>query len=195
MPDRNPARAATLLAVVVAAAVGTSPSLAGQPHTTQRACLTDLARGTSREIACEYPLFLTEEERAELRRVSRDYVQDLTCTASVRITRALVTAALAEPDTTFAAPPQPVTCTIATTGEAVTITGTFAPRVVFKGGRAVQANPGLADVKGVHAAIAWPLVAWVNASTLIGTGMVDAINAYKDALGRRAAAGPGRSVN
>jgi hypothetical protein len=88
------------------------------------------------------------------------------------------------PDNVFTSPPQPVTCTIDTAKGALTITGTFAPRVVFKGGIAVEGSPGLADVEGVNGYLAWPVIQYVNRSARIRDGMLGMINAY---LGRKAA--------
>ncbi len=144
----------------------------------QRACFAELTRGRGREIVCEYPVWMTDDERAEMRKWTRDLVHDASCVVAVKIARELVDTALKTPDTVFVAPPQPVTCTVKTATEAFPITGTFAPRVVFKGGVAVEASPVLANVTGVHAAIAWPVVAYVNSSGLISKGLVDAVNAF-----------------
>lgn len=153
-------------------------AIAAGPGDTQRRCLAELTRGTSPMIVCDYPVWMTEEERGELRRWTRNYVQDARCTVHIAIERALVTEAMSTPDTVFLAPPQPVDCTVTTTEKVYPVTGSFAPRVVFKDGVAVEATPGLANVKGVHAAIAWPVITFVNSSRLIGKGLVDAVNAY-----------------
>jgi hypothetical protein len=155
-----------------------------RPATTQRACLTDVARGTSAEIACDYPVFMTDEERADVRRLTRDYVLDARCVLTIRIARDLVERALSEPDGVFQSPPQPATCTITTSKGDVPISGTFAPRVVFKDGMAVEGMAGLANVQGVHAAIAWPVVAYVNSARSISAGIVTAVNTFIERRGQ-----------
>lgn len=144
----------------------------------QSSCLAELMKGQGANIACEYPVWMTDAERAELRSWTRDMVLDARCVVSVRIARALVDGALGRADAVFLAPPQPVTCTVTTAKSPLTISGTFAPRVVFKGGLAVEASPGLGNVQGVPAAVAWPVIGFVNSSSLIGKGLVEAVNAY-----------------
>ena len=144
----------------------------------ERNCFYQLDRGRGSDIVCDHPALLTDQERTELRRYTRDLVQDASCLVSVRIDRRLVEAAIAAAEHEFKAPPQRVICTVHTRDSAMPITGTFAPRVLIKDGRAVEATPGLADVQGVHAALAWPVVEFVNRSATIRDGMLSMINGY-----------------
>lgn len=169
---------AIVLAMSLVGASATTPVAAQSKAPSQRACLAEVMRGKGADIACDYPVWMTDAERAELRGWTGDLVLDAKCLVSVRIARALVETALKEPDTVFLAPPQPVTCTVTTAKAPLVISGTFAPRVVFKGGRAVEASPGLGNVQGVPAAVAWPVVGFVNSSSLIGKGLIDAVNAF-----------------
>jgi hypothetical protein len=125
---------------------------------------------------------LTETERADIRRLSRGLLQDARCSVKVRVARALVATALTQPDVTFEAPPQPVTCDITTKNGGFPIAATFAPRVVFKGGVAVEGTPGLANVTGVNRYFAWPVVQYVNRSAGIRTSMLEMINLYRGRL-------------
>lgn len=172
--------------IVLGAVLFSASTRAASP---QPDCLAELERGRGSEIACEFPTRLTDEERSELRAITRQILQDAHCIVSIRIERALVDAALAaEGEHTFAAPPQPVRCEIATRERTIVITGAFAPRVVFKGGRAVEATPGLGNVDGVSPILAWPAVEYVNRAGTIGNGMLTVINAYRAhrSMGRQA---------
>jgi hypothetical protein len=143
-----------------------------------RNCFYQLARGTNPELICDYPAFLTEDERTSLKSLTRDLVQDASCLVAVRIDRQLVDLALAADDHEFVAPPQRVTCNIQTKDSVMPVSATFSPRVVIRGGKAVDATPGLGNVQGVAGALSWPLVEFVNRSPLFRDGMVRNINAY-----------------
>lgn len=174
----GPVVAGALLALA-AALLGT-PALAGQPATGGglRACL-DSVRQTTPGISCDYTVLLTDEERFDLRRLTRGRLQDANCRVTVRIDRSIVQPALTEANHIFNAPPQPVVCTIQTRDTTFDVTGTFAPNVTFKDGLAVTATPGLANVKGVNSYLAWPVVQYVNYSPGIRRDMLAIINAYR----------------
>lgn len=174
----GPVVAGALLALA-AALLGT-PALAGQPATGGglRACL-DSVRQTTPGISCDYTVLLTDEERFDLRRLTRGRLQDANCRVTVRIDRSIVQPALTEANHIFNAPPQPVVCTIQTRDTTFDVTGTFAPNVTFKDGLAVTATPGLANVKGVNSYLAWPVMQYVNYSPGIRRDMLAIINAYR----------------
>jgi hypothetical protein len=156
-----------------------SLSVAGAQTTAPAAsCFQEFERGRGAEIVCEHHAWMSDSERADIRKYTRELVQDASCVVSVRIERALVEAALAAGDHVFEAPPQPVVCTVSTKGSAVPINGTFAPRVVIRDGIAVEATPGLSNVTGVHYALAWPVVQYVNRAAMIRDGMIEIVNAY-----------------
>jgi hypothetical protein len=184
--------------VLLASLLVSTPAAAEMPHgqpgrgggantakqpVLERNCFWQLRNGSSGEIACAYTSWLTDEERSDLKRITREFLLDARCKVDVRIERRLVREAMTVPDNVFTAPPQPVTCTIDTTKGALAITGTFAPRVVFKDGIAVEGSPGLADVKGVNGYLAWPVIQYVNRSARIRDGMLGMVNTY---LGRKA---------
>lgn len=182
----NVVAAATLVAASLVAAMpahaagGREADFAAQGR-----CFTELAQGKSRDVVCEYPAIMTDEERGELRKLTRDYLQDARCVVSIRIERARVAQVLVAPDLTFDAPPQPVKCEITTKSGPMPITGTFSPKVTIKGGDAVQATPGLANVEGVSKYLAWPVVQYVNRSPGIRREMLRMINQYRARVAAR----------
>ena len=154
----------------------------------ERDCVAQLIRGSAPQIACELPLRMTEKELVDLRKASRELLQDADCRLSVNIARALITAAVENADHVFEAPPQPVTCDIRTKESLVPISFTFAPRVEIKGGVAVKANPGMSPVTGVSRLLSFPVVVFVNSSRHVETGMLETVNAYLTHVKRTAAA-------
>ena len=150
-----------------------------KPDSTQT-CFWQLAHGRGAEIACDYPAWLTDDERADLRRLTRDYLQDVRCTVSIRVKRLLVDDAMELTEHVFQAPAQPVTCELQLKDSVLPVTASFAPKVVIKDGKAVEATPGLADVKGVSSYLAWPVVQYVNRAPGIRSEMLRMINAYLD---------------
>ena len=145
-------------------------------------CFHQLENGRGAEIVCAFPTRLSEQEQADLRRITRDVLQDAHCVVSIRFPRRLLDDALAAADHVFEAPPQPVSCEVVTRESAIPINGTFAPRVVFAGGKAVEATPGLANVTGVSSVLAWPVLHYVNRSATIREGMLTVINAWRSHL-------------
>ncbi len=141
-------------------------------------CFWQLAQARGRDLVCDYPTWLADKEREDLRRLTREMLQDARCTVSIKIARALVVEALTAPDLVFEAPPQPVVCEIVTKESVVPIKATFAPRVVIKDGVAVDATPGMANVTGVNGYLAWPVIEYVNRSETVKIEMLSLINAY-----------------
>jgi hypothetical protein len=170
--------------LVIAVSSSTPIEAAGPAKTVTRNCFQELASGRGPEFVCQHPAWLADKERDDLRRLTRDMLQDARCVVSIKIARSLVTRALSESDHTFEAPPQPVACEIATSDRPIPITATFAPRVVIKDGVAVDATPGMANVTGVNSYLAWPVVEYVNRSATVKSEMLKMINAY---LGMRVA--------
>jgi hypothetical protein len=187
MTSPDPPRSSALfLLAAVAALVSIASAEAAQDPT--RNCFWQLAHGRGAEITCEHPTWLTDEERSDLRKLTRDYLQDLRCTVSVRIQRLLVDDAMELTEHIFDAPPQPVACELQLRDSVMPISATFAPRVVIKQGKAVDATPGLADVKGVNGYLAWPVIQYVNRAPGIRAEMLRMINAYIEQNRSRAVA-------
>jgi hypothetical protein len=142
-------------------------------------CFRELAMGRGADLACEYPAWLADQEREDLRRLTRDMLLDARCTVSIRIARSMVVRALTEANHTFEAPAQPVRCELVTAGDKpLPITAVFAPRIVIKNGVAIEATPGLGKVEGVNSYLAWPVVAYINRSATVRNEMLRMINAY-----------------
>jgi hypothetical protein len=151
-------------------------------------CFANLTSGRSQEIICNFPLKPSATERAELEKLTRGYLKDVSCKVAIRIERSQVTAAIHTPDTVFASPPQPVACDVTAAFSdkptVVPISATFAPKVTIKGGKAVDATPGLANVEGVPRALSWPVEKWLNSGIGIQTEMLIVINAWLDYMRR-----------
>lgn len=142
-------------------------------------CFEQFERGRNSVIACEFSTRLTAQEQADLRRITRDVLQDANCIVSIRIGREQLEIALASEAQIFTAPAQPARCEIKTRESSMEITGAFIPRIVISGGRAIDATPGLADVKGVSTILSWPVIQYVNRSATVRDGMLTVINGYR----------------
>jgi hypothetical protein len=142
-------------------------------------CFAELESGKSREIACTFPMLLTRDERADLQRITRQYLQDVNCRLDVRIAREAVDQAISARDHVFQSPEQPVVCTVTTKSSTFDIKATFAPRVVFKNDIAIDASPGLANVTGVSRILSWPVEQYVNRGPGMRSSMLQIVNAYR----------------
>ena len=107
-----------------------------------------------------------------------DLFVDARCLVNVRIERRQITAALIKPDHVFQATPQAVTCELISRDESLPIKATFAPRIVIRGGRAVDAHPGMANLRGLNEFIADPVLQYINQSDTIRAQMVRIVNLY-----------------
>lgn len=164
----------------------TGAAVAGPARTGEAPdCFSSLRKTQGARLVCEHRAWMTDEERADLTKLTRGYLLDAKCSVSVNIERALIDEGLAASDRTFDLPPQPVVCALETSGGPMTISGTFAPKVVFKEGFAVDATPGLGNVTGVNSYLAWPVVAYVNSAARIKGEMAAMINAFRAALNKR----------
>jgi hypothetical protein len=168
-------------------AAGAAPNAAQTAGKKAPDCFAQLRRPAGARLTCEHKAWMTDQERADLVKLTRGYLLDASCRVSVDIERRSVDEALAASDRVYDAPPQPVTCDLQTSGGTLTIKGTFAPRVTFKDGFATDASPGLANVTGINGYLAMPVVAYVNHAPGIKSEMTAIINAYRAQLtGRQA---------
>ncbi len=174
------ARAAATALLALSSLVGCAGAASAASDEAARPyCFEQLENATTPEISCAVPLDLSETERAELEAGSRGYVKNVACTLTVRIARREVEAALAATDIEFQSPEQPVVCHIETHKSGFDVTATFAPRFVVRGDVAVEATPGLGNVKGVSRVISWPVVQFVNRWPSIRSGLLQIVNAYR----------------
>ena len=179
-------RAIRCFAAIVTCVLAAAPldrTSAAEQEASVADCFADLMHGKSTNIACEFPIQPSAVELSELQRQSRGYLKDLHCMVSIKVERAAVLAAVDNPDHVFQSPPQPVACEIEANlakdkTTLIPIAGTFAPRVVFKGGVATEATPGLANVTGVTRALSWPIETYVNRGAMVRDGMLQAVNAW-----------------
>jgi len=172
--------AVTGLAIAVAASPATAAPANTKPEgAVSRDCFDELENGTSAEFACDYPVALAEQERSDLKRITRGYLEDVTCSVNVRIDRGMIERAVQDADYVFQAPEQPVTCDVKTSKSTLHITATFAPRVTFKGGKAVEGTPGLENIQGVTRILSWPVKVYVNRAPHVRNTMIQIVNAYR----------------
>ena len=148
-------------------------------------CFSSLRHPGGKRLVCEHKAWMTDEERADVTKLTRGYLLDAKCTVSVDVERGLIDEGLAASDRVFDIPAQPVVCALETSRGPMTIAGTFAPKVVFKEGFAVDASPGLGNVTGVNSYLAWPVVAYVNGASRIKSEMAAMINAFRSQLNKR----------
>lgn len=176
------------LALALAALTGAgnlAPTEARTDKARAKDCFWQLEHGRTNEIDCLYPAELSERERADLRKLTRDMLQDARCVVAIRIEREALTPVIAAEAHVFEAPPQPVRCEIFTKDGPKTITGSFTPRVEIRDGRAVDATPGLGNIEGVPNYLAWPVVQYVNRSGAIRANVLEFVNAYRAHLAVR----------
>jgi hypothetical protein len=178
-PDTKRLRIALVAgAIAVAALVGSTSRAVEAAGPAPANCIAQLTSGSGPEVVCSYPTQLGEKERNELRRMTGDLFVDARCLVNVRIERRQITTALIKPDYVFQATPQAVTCEVIGKDERLPIAATFSPRIVLKGGRAVDAHPGMANLTGLNEFLADPLLQYINQSDAIRAQMVKMVNLY-----------------
>lgn len=184
---RSPRLQRTLLVASLLAVQPTSPSVVqaeAQPAKITD-CFWQVEHGRGTVIDCLFPTRLTDQEKSDLRRLTRERLHDATCVVAIRIARSVLTEAITAEEHDFTAPPQPVRCELVTSDSRISISGTFAPRIVIKAGEAVDATPGLSNVEGVPTYLSWPVVQYVNRSPAIRENVLKFINAYRAHLAAR----------
>ena len=175
---------ATLAAVLAIIGIAGLPVFAAAANAPPD-CFSARRHPNGERLSCTHEAWMTDDERAEVQKLTRGYLLDARCTVAVNVDRKLIDEAMAASDRVWDAPPQPVTCALQTSRGPMTIAGTFAPHVVFKEGFAVDASPGLANITGVNSYLAWPVVAYVNSARAIKSEMATMINAFRAQLNRR----------
>lgn len=147
-----------------------------------RDCFSEFLRGKSSTLRCEFPTRLTDEERGDLERLTRGMLLDARCMVAINVERRVIEDAIAADDMVVELPPQPVSCEVSTKETVYPIAATFQPRVVFRGGIAVEGSPGLANLTGVSKYLAWPVVQYVNRSAGVGGRMTEIVNLWREHL-------------
>ncbi len=167
------------------AAAQITPALADPAKAPPTNCWRALESLPKPRFVCEHQAWMTDDEKADVVKLTRGYLKDARCTVKVDIDSALVSEALVANNKVVDLPPQPVSCRLETYGGPMTITGTFAPHVEIQDGMAVKATPGLANVVGVNKYLAWPVVAYVNNAPGITKEMARMINTYRATRGAK----------
>lgn len=170
-----------LASAVVAVQLGAAPlarAASPTPEQMEADCWQQFMDSRSPQISCGFPAVMEKADRESIQKLTRQLLKDAQCQITIRLDRVLLDAAAQSPDNTFVAPPQPVACELITSRGTVPVAFTFAPKIDIKGGKAVKASPGMDHVTGVNAWLAWPVVAYINASGSIQDVMLRVVNAY-----------------
>jgi hypothetical protein len=141
-------------------------------------CLEQLSNRKTAEISCAFPALMDPKDRAAIKKMTNDSFENAQCMITVKLDSAIVDKAVAAVDGEVVVPPQQVACKLETNQGDLPVDFTFAPKVMFKAGVAVKANPGMGNVKGVSTWLSWPVVAYLNTNKSIQTVMVRVVNAF-----------------
>ena len=179
---RRSMRGLAVIATVVMQLHGLPVAEAAPPSQTpeqmEADCWQQFMESRSPEISCGFPAVMEKADREQVQKITRQLLKDAQCQITIKLERALLDAAVEAPDNTFIAPPQPVACEIDTSRGKLPVAFTFAPKIEIKGGKAIKATPGMANVTGVNSWLAWPVTAYINASGSIQDVMLRVVNAY-----------------
>ena len=186
MPFRAPSR--LLHCLVLAGALLASPAAAAETGTPNPDCFDEFLNGSGADILCSFPTRMSADEKAEVEKLTRGYFKDASCDVAIKMPRKLVADALAATgDHVFEAPAQKSRCEVVTSKATFPVEMTFAPKVVFKDGVAIEATPNLDNVTGVPKALWWPVAYWVNSSNMIEDTTLKIVNAVKQRYGTQQA--------
>lgn len=141
-------------------------------------CFWQLLHGTG-AIDCAVPLRLSDEEKKELRKITRSYMQDVSCDLKIKLKRSYVVEVETKAEGDVTIPAQNVSCTVIGKKSSSPITFSFAPKLSFKDGQAVKASPQMGQIKGLSKIISWPVKQWVNRADMIEKPLLRVINAYR----------------
>ena len=181
-------RSSGVLVLAVALLPASPARSADEPKADAPDCFEEFLNGTSEEIACVFPTRMSDDEKAEAEKYTRGLLKDASCAVQVRLPRKLIADALAATgDHIFEAPAQKSHCEVVTSKATFPVDMTFAPKVTFKDGIAVEATPNLDNVTGVPKALWWPVAYWVNASSMIEDATLKIVNAVKRRYGTQQA--------
>ena len=151
-------------------------------------CFEAFLSETGEEIRCVFPTRMSADEKAEIEKVTRGLLKDASCEVEIKLPRKLVAEALAATgDHVFEAPAQNSRCEVVTAKATFPVAMTFAPKVTFKAGIAIEATPNLDNVTGVPKALWWPVAYWVNSSSMIEETTLKIVNAVKRRYGTQQA--------
>lgn len=183
------AQSLTVIGALAGALLLASPlSAAGEETPPSPDCFQAFLEEAGEEIRCVFPTRMSADERAEVAKVTRGLLKDASCEVQIKLPRKLVADALAATgDHVFEAPAQTSHCEVVTAKATFPVDMTFAPKVTFEDGVAVEATPNLDNVTGVPKALWWPVAYWVNSSSMIEEATLKIVNAVKQRYGTQQA--------
>lgn len=174
--------------LALAAALVAGPAAAGETAAPNPDCFDEFLNAKGTDIVCTFPTRMSADEKVEVEKVTRGYLKDASCDVAIKMPRRLLADALAATgDHVFEAPAQKSHCEVVTLKATFPVEMTFAPKVVFKDGIAIEATPNLDNVTGVPKALWWPVAYWVNSSNMIEETTLKIVNAVKRRYGTQQA--------
>jgi hypothetical protein len=140
-------------------------------------CIAKLQNPKLKNIDCTLKFDLDKNIQRDLKGTTAGVVRNAACQVQVSIAREKIFTALLNARV-LEVPRQPVNCRIITSGDPVSARFTLAPKVWFKGGKAVRAKPRMNDLLGMPPFLAKLLADWVNSSKMIESAMVKEVNKF-----------------
>lgn len=110
-----------------------------------------------------------------MNRLTAGLMRDTACQVRVSVARETVMQALLAAGT-VKLPEQPAACAVATGGRPILTEFTLAPSVTFFAGEAIEASPGIGNLRGLPPSLANNLQVWLNSSTLVEAALLRGIN-------------------
>lgn len=156
-------------------ALSHSQSLEAGSNGSAQPCIDKLQNPKLKNINCTLKFDLDKKIQRDLKGTTAGVVRNAACQIRVSIAREKIFTALLNAKI-LEVPRQPVNCRIFTNGDSFSTRFTLAPKVWFKGGKAVRAKPGMNDLLGMPPFLAKLLSDWVNSSKMIESAMVQEVN-------------------
>ncbi len=138
-------------------------------------CIAMLQNPKVKNIDCNLNFNLDKRTQKSMQVSTAGMIKNAACIAKISVTRKEIFTALRN-EKVMQVPRQPVHCNIHVLGDSVLAKFHMAPKIRFKGGKAVQARPGMSDVIGMPEILATLLTDWVNSSEAIESAMLDEVN-------------------
>jgi|GEM_PF-2293042 len=140
-------------------------------------CVAKLQNPKYKNIDCTLKFDLEKNIQRDLKGTTAGVLRNATCRVKVSVARKKIFTALLN-EKVLEVPRQPVNCRIITSGDPLSARFTLAPKVWFKGGKAVRAKPGMRNLLGMPPFLAKLLADWVNSSKRIESAMVQEVNRF-----------------
>lgn len=158
-------------------AISHSFPLEAQNNVFTQPCIAKLQNPKNKNIDCTLKFDLDKKIQRDLKGTTAGVLRNADCKVKVSVAREKIFTALLN-EKVLEVPRQPVVCRIITNGDSFPARFTLAPKVWFKGGKAVRAKPRMNDLLGMPPFLAKLLADWVNSSKMIESAMVQEVNKF-----------------